>query len=141
MSGWLANSRSKLERRRGVHILRSSPGARGPSSAGLGLVVSPTASNPTIVRKRAMGTLGALVKVERSADLLPGGGMGESTVLVTKRVENQKISVSLKYLHNRICYKDAITFLESACISASHHMTTLSCDLFVFLEDNKQGNL
>ena len=32
-----------------------------------------------------------------------------------------------------------ITVLESACISAPHHMTkTLSRDLFVFLDDNKQ---
>ena len=38
---------------------------------------------------------------------------------------------------------DTVLFTKRVqCISASHHMTTtLSRDLFVFLEDNKQGNL
>ena len=73
----LANSRSKLERRRGVPMLRSHPGAEDPQVQDLAKWSPPQPS--TFVCEGAKWSLGALVEIEVSADLLPSGGMGTST--------------------------------------------------------------
>ena len=58
-------------------------------------------------------------------------------LLVTKSVENQ--TFCFYRIH---AMRVQITFLESAYISASHHMKiTISRDFFVFLYNIKQANL
>ena len=66
-------------------------------------------------------------------------GQGETTALVTKRVENQFfqfISATERAIRMQI------TFFKSACISASHDMKiTISRDLFIVIYNNKQVHL